>query len=64
MKCNIGLTDKMLRILLGLLTAGLAFYFKNWWGLLAIVPLITGVVSFCPIYKIFGFNTCDAKSVQ
>ena len=64
MKCNIGLTDKMLRIILALLIAGLGLYFKSWWGLLAIVPLLTGLVSFCPIYKIFGLNTCATQSVQ
>jgi Protein of unknown function (DUF2892) len=64
MKSNIGLTDKMLRIILALLIAGLGFYFKSWWGLLAIAPLLTGLASFCPIYKIFGLNTCEAKSVQ
>ncbi|MEK6555392.1 MAG: DUF2892 domain-containing protein, partial [Bdellovibrionota bacterium] len=22
------------------------------------VPLLTGAMGFCPLYKIFGFNTC------
>jgi Protein of unknown function (DUF2892) len=63
MKCNIGLTDKMPRIVPALLIAGLGFYFRSRWGLLSVLPLLTGLVSFCPIYAIFGLSTSH-KSVQ
>lgn len=64
MKPNVGNTDKIVRITLAIVIAALGVYFKNWWGLVAIVPLVTGFISFCPVYKIFGVNTCSPKTVQ
>ena len=64
MKPNIGKTDKIVRIILALLIAAVGIYLKSWWGLLAIVPLVTALISFCPVYKIVGLNTCAQKSVQ
>ena len=64
MKTNVGNADKIVRIALALIIAAVGVYFKSWWGLVAIVPLVTGLISFCPIYKIFGVNTCAQKTVQ
>lgn len=64
MKSNVGVKDKFIRLGLGLAIAAVGFYFESWWGLLAIIPLITGLVSFCPLYTIFDLNTCSSKSVQ
>lgn len=64
MKRNVGITDKIVRLVLAVLIAAVGFYLKSWWGLVAIVPLATALISFCPVYKIFGLNTCSAKSVQ
>ena len=64
MKCNVGKTDQALRVILAMVIAALGIYFKSWWGLLAIVPLITGLISFCPLYKILGLSTCLNKRVQ
>jgi hypothetical protein len=61
MKHNVGKTDKAIRLLLAI-TIGLAgIYFKSWWGILAVVPLITGLISFCPVYSILGINSCPVK---
>jgi Protein of unknown function (DUF2892) len=62
MECNVGKTDKLVRLVLAAAIAALGFYFKSWWGLVAIVPLLTGVISFCPLYKILGINTCKVKT--
>lgn len=64
MKCNVGNTDKLVRFTLAIIIAAVGLYFKSWWALLAIVPLITGLISFCPLYKFFGLNTCSVKNVQ
>ncbi len=58
MECNVGKTDKTIRLALAIIIAGVGYYYKSWWGLVAIVPLLTGVISFCPLYKILGMNTC------
>jgi Protein of unknown function (DUF2892) len=64
MKCNVGNTDKVIRLFLAIVIGAVGFYVKSWWGLLAILPLVTGLSSFCPLYKFLGLNTCPTKSVQ
>jgi hypothetical protein len=64
MKNNVGNTDRIVRIVLAFGITTLAIYFQSWWGLFALVPLATALSQFCPLYKIFGLNTCNAKSVQ
>lgn len=64
MKQNVGRSDKTIRLLLAVAILAAGAYFKSWWGLLAIVPLVTGAMSFCPLYSILGINTCDIPKKQ
>ena len=61
MQCNVGKLDKTIRLLLAILIGAAGIYFKTWWAFLALIPLVTGLISFCPIYKILGLNTCKTK---
>lgn len=61
MKKNVGTTDKVIRIILGLGIAAAGVYYQSWWGLLAIIPLATAFVGFCGLYTLVGINTCPAK---
>jgi hypothetical protein len=54
---NIGNTDRIVRIVLGLAIGILGIVFKSWLGLIAIVPLATAAVSTCPLYLPFGIST-------
>ncbi len=58
MKKNVGTTDKIIRIIAGVVIIGFGFYFKSWWGVIGIIPLITGLIGFCGLYSLFGINTC------
>ncbi len=58
MEVNVGKSDKLIRFILAIVIAIAGFYFKSWWGLVAIVPFLTAVISFCPLYKILGITTC------
>jgi hypothetical protein len=58
MKCNVGTSDKVIRIILGLTIGGLGFYFNSWLGVIGIVPIFTALVSWCPLYLPFGIKTC------
>lgn len=31
------------------------------WGYVGIIPLVTGLLGFCPAYSLFGIKTCKAK---
>jgi hypothetical protein len=57
MKCNIGKTDKVIRVIVGLAVGAAGFYFKSWWGLVGLVPIFTALVSWCPLYLPLGINT-------
>ena len=62
MKTNVGQTDKILRILVGVGLLSLAFMGpKTAFGYIGLVPLLTGLVGFCPLYTVLGLNTCPAK---
>jgi DUF2892 family protein len=61
MKTNVGIVDRVLRIGLGI--ALLAWMLAGegdarWWGAIGIVPLFTGTLGFCPLYKLLGLGTC------
>lgn len=67
MKKNMGSTDKLIRVLIAVVIAVL-YYLEMISGNLAIVLLafsliflLTSLVSFCPIYTIFGINTCKTN---
>lgn len=57
MKCNVGSVDRLLRIILGLIIAILGVVFDSWWGLVGLVPLTTGLFSFCPMYFLMKIST-------
>lgn len=62
MKKNIGTTDKVIRFVIGLGIAAAGIYFQSWWGLLAIIPIATALISFCGLYTLLGISTCPAKN--
>jgi hypothetical protein len=63
MNPNEGTLDRTLRILLGLALLALVFVGpKSWIGLIGLVPLATGLVGFCPLYRLFGIRTCTTHS--
>jgi hypothetical protein len=58
MKCNIGRTDRILRITIGLILMGLAaFEVLGSWAWFGILPLISGVIGNCSAYSLLGINT-------
>ncbi|MSU64674.1 MAG: DUF2892 domain-containing protein [Opitutus sp.] len=63
MKANVGGLDRISRIIIALGILGAGYYFKSWWGLVSIVPMVTAFVRFCPVYLPFGLNT-GAKKVE
>lgn len=59
MQVNVGTLDRVLRIVAGVALIGLALAGAiGVWGYLRIVPLVTGLVRSCPLYSVFGLNTC------
>jgi len=61
---NVGGADRIVRIILGLVIIALGFYFKSWWGLVGVVPFLTALIGWCPLYLPFGISTCRVKKTE
>ncbi|MGI1659678.1 MAG: YgaP family membrane protein [Desulfitobacterium sp.] len=64
MKCNVGRTEQIVRIVIGVVIVLLGLYFRNWWGIIGLAPIITGAIRYCPVSEVLGISTCDAKNRQ
>jgi hypothetical protein len=67
MKPNMGNTDRIIRVLLAAVFAYLYFSgtVTGVVGLVLVILgavfLLTSLVSFCPLYRLVGLNTCPTK---
>lgn len=62
MPTNEGNLDRALRVIAGAGILSLAFIGpQTAWGYVGLVPLITGLVGYCPLYSLLGLNTCPVK---
>lgn len=58
MNANIGNTDRIIRIVVGLALLSLVFVGpQTMWGLVGLIPLGTAFIRFCPLYTLIGMNT-------
>ena len=61
MKENIGFVDRFVRIAIGVSLLALTLFLEGnarWWGLVGLVPLLTGIAGSCPLYSVLGLSTC------
>lgn len=69
-RLNEGMADRTVRVLAGLTVLSL-----GWFGVvegtlgvafrvLGFVPLLTGLVGWCPVYAVFGISTCRVKATE
>lgn len=57
MKANVGGIDKILRIAAGIVVIAVGLYFKSWWGAVGLIPLLTGLINWCPLYVPLKWST-------
>ena len=62
MKINVGRPDKVIRLILGAGIISAGFYFQSWWGAIGIIPIVTALINWCPLYAPFGISTCSLKN--
>lgn len=63
MTVNEGTIDRGLRVVVGLALISLAFVGPQTpWGWIGLVPLVTGLVGWCPAYSLLGVSTCPRKT--
>lgn len=64
MKQNIGKVDQWIRIVIGLALIALLLFGSGgarWWGLLGLIPLVTALLGYCPLYTLLKINTNKKK---
>ncbi len=58
MSQNIGVFDRWLRLFVGATLILLVFVGpRTPWGWLGLIPLATGLVGYCPMYRMIGWTT-------
>lgn len=66
-KTNVGSLDRIARVVVGLALLALFFIYPDaswrYWTLIGIIPLVTGLISSCPLYSILGLSSCPLKKV-
>lgn len=62
MKANVGGIDRIIRIAVGIaLIAWVLLANGPTWAWVGLLPLVTGIFSFCGAYSLLGINTCKIK---
>jgi len=54
--------ERVLRVVVGLGILSLTVIGpKTMWGLIGLIPVLTGAIGSCPLYTVFGFSTCPVE---
>lgn len=62
MKRNVHQVERVIRIVLGLSLLSLVIVGpQTLWGLIGIIPLVTGTIGSCPAYTLLGISTCSVE---
>lgn len=64
MEHNLGTADRVIRIVIGIVLLGLIFVLDSparWIGLIGIIPLMTALMGWCPLYTLLGVRTCPLE---
>ncbi|MFT6883795.1 MAG: hypothetical protein ACJAVY_002601 [Marinoscillum sp.] len=57
MKKNVGKTDRILRIILGIVIISIGIIYQTWWGLVGAGIMLPGLMSSDPLYTLLGVDT-------
>lgn len=61
MNRNVGPLDRSIRVILGLGLLAIVFTGpETMWGYLGLIPLLTGISGYCPLYSLLGWSTRKA----
>lgn len=58
---NVGDVERLVRVIVGGAIVIAGVYYQNWWGLVGMVPILTGATGYCPPYQVLGISTCKVK---
>jgi hypothetical protein len=57
---NVGKIDKIIRLVLGVVLIAFALMTGNILGYIGIIPIVTALMGWCPLYTLIGKNSCGS----
>ena len=61
---NVGGIDQILRIVLGVVICTIGVIYNNWWGMIGLIPLVTGTMSWCPLYNLVELSSLKISEAE
>ena len=61
---NVGGIDQILRIVLGVVIFTIEVIYNNLWGMVGLIPLVTGTMSWCPVYNLVGLSSLKIRESE
>ena len=61
---NVGGIDQILRKVLGVVICSIGVIYNNWWGMVGLIPLVTGTMSWCPLYNLVGLSSLEISESE
>ena len=61
---NVGGIDQILRIVLGVVICKIGVIYNNWWGMAGLIPLVTGTMSWFPLYNLVGLSSLKISEFE
>ena len=59
---NVGSLDRLVRIVIGIALLAIVFVGpETRWGWLGLIPLATGIVGWCPLYRVLRIDTSHGR---
>lgn len=59
LKKNIGYLDSVIRTVIGAIAIIVGFYLESYWGLLGLLLVFSGALSYSPVYRIMKISTMN-----
>jgi hypothetical protein len=57
MKKNMGQKDRAVRAILGVVMLVYGVIFQNLVGVVGLIPLVTAIIGYCPLYEVLGVTS-------
>jgi hypothetical protein len=62
---NVGTIDRIARFAIAAATLPFAFVGPATpWAFLGAIPLLTGLIGYCPLYSVLGFSSCPTRPAR
>lgn len=53
---NINMHERVVRMFLGVVVSSYLIYLNSAWAIAGLIPFITGIIGYCPLYSVLGIN--------